>query len=385
MTNIKPKILFVAPFPPPLAGPEISAKLFLESNVADDFDIIKLDTNFRKSNSKKGKFGVAMVFAFFQLNIRLIRILIKYKPNITYYYVTATMLGWLGKDIWVIILSKLFGVKVVIHMRAGHFRKNYDQSNIVFKKILKRVLNITDFNLAQSPSLAKQYDGLVKNKTNIGYVYNMISAEKYFPKEDGNYDENIVFFLGHLSHAKGYCDILKAIPSIVEEFPEIKFCFAGTIIKEERNVFYNGINGEPMINVNPEDVYNEFIKGKYEANYEYLGKLDELDKIKWMEKSNLFILTSYSEGFSMSVLEAIALGKPIITTPVGALKDVLQNDSNAVLVNPGDINAITQAILKILKNKVFRNTLANNNKVLRENFTVDIISKRYNELFKSIM
>lgn len=385
MNKIKPKILFIAPFPPPYAGPEISAKLFLESKVTDDFDIVKLDTNFRKSNSQKGKFGATMIFAFFQLNIGLIKMLVKYRPNITYYYVTATMLGWLGKDIWVIMLSKLLGAKVVIHMRAGHFRKNYDQSNLIFKKIIKSILNITDFNLAQSPSLAKQYDGLVENKTKIGYVYNMISGVQYNPKENANYDENIIFFLGHLSHAKGYCDILKTMPRVVEEFPDIKFCFAGTIIKDERNVFFNAVNGEPMINLDPEDVYNELIKGKYDANYSYLGKLDELDKIEWMEKSNVFILTSYSEGFSMSVLEAIALGKPIITTPVGALKDVLQNDLNAILVNPGDINEITQAILKILRNKTFRNTLANSNKVLRENFTVDTISKRYNELFKSIM
>ena len=133
-----------------------------------------------------------MIFAFFQLNIKLIKRIMSLKPEITYYYVTATILGWLGKDIWVIILSKLFGLKVVIHMRAGHFRKNYDRSNKVFKKIIKAVLNLTDYCLAQSPTLAKQYEGLVKDKNKIGYVYNMISVENYFaPPSNDKYDENL--------------------------------------------------------------------------------------------------------------------------------------------------------------------------------------------------
>lgn len=385
MNKIKPKILFVAPFPPPLAGPEISAKLFLESNVADDFDIIKLDTNFRDSNSQKGKFGVAMMFAFFQLNIKLIKRIITFKPDIAYYYVTATMLGWLGKDIWVIMLSKLFGLKVVIHMRAGHFRKNYDQSNKVFKKIIKTVLNLTDYNLAQSPTLAKQYEGLVKDKNKIGYIYNMISEENYFVHSVDTHDENCIFFLGHLSHAKGYCDILKSIPKIVQEFPDVKFCFAGTVITEERNVFFNGVTGKPITFTNPEDIFREYIVNAYEANYKYLGKLDEKQKIDWLNKSNVFILPSYSEGFSMSVLEAIAVGKPIVTTPVGALKDVLKNEVNAIIVNPGDIEAITNALLRFLRDKAFRKSVANNNKILRHDFSVDTISKKYKELFNSML
>ncbi len=384
MNNIKPKILFVAPFPPPLAGPEISAKLFLESNITDSFDIIKLDTNYRKSNSQKGKFGFAMIIAFFQLIFKLIKKIIWLKPNVVYYYVTATMLGWLGKDIWVIIISKLFGSKVVIHMRAGHFKKNYNQSNKIFKIIIKRVLNLTDYNLAQSHSLSKQYDGLVLDINKIGYIFNMIS-EEYFVQSDDTYDENNIFFLGHLSHAKGYCDILKSIPKVVKEFPDVKFYFAGTIITEERNVFFDGVSGDPIKYVNPKNIYRDYILKQHEDNYVFLGRLEEKEKIDRLKKSNIFILPSYSEGFSMSVLEALAVGKPIVTTPVGASKDILKNKVNAILVNPGDVEAITNAILKFLRDKAFRKSVADNNKLLRHDFSVDKISREYEELFNNII
>ena len=161
-----------------------------------------------------------------------------------------------------------------------------------------------------------------------------------------------------LSHAKGYCDILKSIPKIVKEFPDVKFCFAGTLITEEHNVFFDGVTGKPINHTNPEDIFKEYIENTHESNYVYLGKLDEKQKIDWLNKSNLFILPSYSEGFSMSVLEAIAVGKPI-TTPVGALKDILE-EVNAI-TNPGDIEAITNAVLRFLKDKALKK-VANNNK-----------------------
>ena len=154
-----------------------------------------------------------MVRAFFKLNNELIKILLKEKPKIVYFYVTATVLGWIGKDIWVIFLSKIFGAKVVIHMRAGHFRRNFDRTNYLFKWVIKKALNQSNYNLAQSNSLAKQYCDIVDDSSKIGYIYNMIDIEKYF-NIASNYDEKIILFLGHLSHAKGYNDILKVIPRI---------------------------------------------------------------------------------------------------------------------------------------------------------------------------
>ena len=106
---MKKKILFVAPYPPPFSGPESSAKLFMESSIHEYFDVSLFDTNFRKSNSDKGKLGLAALIIFIKFIFGLIIRLIRYEPDIVYYYVTATKVGWLFKDIWLIIISKLFG------------------------------------------------------------------------------------------------------------------------------------------------------------------------------------------------------------------------------------------------------------------------------------
>jgi len=380
----KSKILFIAPFPPPFAGPENSAKTFIESPVNDKYEIIKYNTNFRKSNADKGKVGVKMIFAFFQLNYRLIKALVSHKPKIVYFYVTATMLGWIGKDIWVIIISKLFGSKVVIHMRAGHFRKNYDLASKLVKKLIKFTLNQTDFNLGQSYTLAEQYSSIVKDDNKIGFVYNMINVSKYKVSFD-NYDPNIILFLGHLSFAKGYCDILKIIPEVSERFPNVKFCFAGTKKSVERNILFNNLTGESLVFEDPEQVYQDYVKGSYDNNYSYLGKLGEVEKIEWLKKCNLFVLPSYSEGFSTAVLEAIATGKPIITTQVGGLVDIIDNGENGFLIKPGEKEDLKNSILKLLSDSSLRSQMAKNNEILRGDFALENVSNEYVKLFDSLV
>ncbi len=384
MNNNKPNILFVAPFPPPYSGPENSAKMFIESSVKDVFDLYILNTNFRKSNHNKGEIGFLMACAFFLLNYRLVKSLIQYKPDIVYYYVTATILGWLGKDIWVILLSKLFGAKVVIHMRAGHFRINYNKTNRVFKRIIKSVIKLNTFNLAQSSSLSKQYAGIASNEK-IGYIHNMIDIERYNNESPFIFQDNLVFFMGHLSHAKGYCDILSIIPDVVKECPEVVFCFAGTPIKEERNIFVNTTNNSAIEFLDPELAYNSYIKGRFDKNYKYVGNIGENEKIAWLKKCNVFVLPSYSEGFSMSVLEAIALEKPVITSPVGALKDIIKNGENGFLVAPGNKELLKLKLLKLLKDEKLRNEMAFKNSQVRKMFSINKMEKEYINLFSRII
>jgi glycosyltransferase involved in cell wall biosynthesis len=384
MNNKKEKLLFIAPFPPPYAGPENSAKTFIDSDLNDYYNIIKFNTNFRNSNADKGRVGLKMVSAFFKLNNELIKILFKEKPTIVYFYVTATVLGWIGKDIWVIFLSKLFGAKVVIHMRAGHFRRNFDRTNQVFKWVIKKALNQVNYNLAQSHSLAKQYYDIVDDSSKIGYIYNMIDIAKYFNNSPNDYDEKLILFLGHLSHAKGYNDILKVIPSISKKHPDVKFVFAGTKKSIERNITFNDSTGETIKFENPKDIFDNYIKGTFEKNYQYLGKIGEEDKIKWLKKCNFFLLPSYSEGFSTAVLEGLAAGKPILTTPVGGLKDIIKPNENGLLVLPGKIDDLENAILQLLENKKLRDKIANNNLLYRSNFSIVKIESDYLKLFQRL-
>ena len=113
--------------------------------------------------------------------------------------------------------------------------------------------------------------------------------------------------------------------------------------------------------------------------------LHEKQKLEWLKVAGIFILPSYSEGFSMSVLEAIASGKPIITCPVGALKDVIINHVNGILITPGDTNKLKESILELLRNNQLRESISINNFELRNRFSIQEIEKQYIKLFKNLI
>lgn len=77
---------------------------------------------------------------------------------------------------------------------------------------------------------------------------------------------------------------------------------------------------------------------------EFLGKRDDVADL--MGDSKLFVLSSDYEGLPMSILEAMAVGLPIVSTDVGGVADVVQN--NGLLVPPGNARALAFAIESVL-------------------------------------
>ena len=379
----KKRILFVAPYPPPFSGPETSAKMFMASDITKRHEVSLFNTNFRKSNADKGKVNLNIVIIYFRFIFGLIFRIIKYRPHIIYYYVTATKIGWLYKDIWCIFISKLFFRKIIIHMRAGHFKNNFKSMPGCTQRLISFACSLVDLALAQSPTLKSQFEGLVI-PGKIDFVYNMIDVQKYSPLEPVKKELSILF-IGHLSKAKGYTDLLRAMPLVVHQNPDIQFLFAGTKLKEERNSITNYITGEILEWEDPQEVYDAYIRNKCDINYKYLGVLNERDKIKQIRSSTVFVLPSYSEGFSMAVLEAMSIGIPIVTCPVGALADIIHHNENGLLVNPGDYRALARAIISVLNDNILcREISLKCRKDVIEKFSIDVVAKRYIELFRKV-
>lgn len=377
--------LLVGPLPPPFAGPEMAMEATINSMIADEFDVAVINTTFRRFNSEKGKIGFAMITSFFVFVTRLVSQLLIFRPHGVYYFVTATRLGWIGRDIWCVFLSRCFGARPVIHMRAGHFRHSIKRATFVERWFIRRACRMTSLNIVQAPSLKDQFEGLAP-AARIRAVPNMVDTGKYHNARPTDCDRYQILFLGHLSFAKGYCDILQAIPGVVESYPDVRFLFAGAKLQRERNVLFDQMTGESLKLIDPDECFQTYIGDVYAKNYKYLGVVDEGRKLELLRTCNFLILPSYSEGFSMAVLEALAMAKPIVCTPVGALRDFVIHDRNGFIVNPGDVPALTSVMKRLIRDKACRDRIALfNHKYARKHFARDVVSHRLCELFASVI
>jgi len=382
---MKKKILFIGPYPPPYSGPEMGMKLFLESSLTDHFKIYHLKTNVRKSNVNKGRFDYQMIFAFFLFVFRLIHMIIRFHPELVYYPITPTQTGWIGRDLWCLLICRLLSIKTIIHLRGSHFNLNFKTFHPIVRKLIKYACKGVSLALVQANCLRDQFNGLLpKNK--VAVLYNAIDTDEYDTENIYEFSPTQIFFMGHMTKAKGYCDLVRAIPLVADKFENINFYFAGTLREGERGVFFDQTTGKPFDYENPFDIHQDISTGKYSKNYKYLGVVSGKKKIAILKKINIFILPSYSEGFSRSILEAMSLGKPIICSPVGAHKDVIQDGVNGFIVKPGDVKMIAQKIVFLLNDTEKRNRIAKTNyKYVRNNFDINLIVHQMKEYIEQVI
>jgi len=386
MTNKKPKILFIGPKPPPYSGPELSMQQFLESELLNEtFDLVFLKTNFRKDNTKKGKFDFSMISNFFVFFSKLLKLLITARPQCVYYPITPTQIGWVGRDVWTILLSKLFGVKVIIHLRGSHFKLNFQQFNPLIKRLVGFSLKKVNQAIVQAKYLKDQFQPFV-DYSKIAVLYQAMDVNEFSSNSDIEVEKGKILVMGHMTKAKGYTDILKIIPELYQEFPFLKFYFAGNIRKGERGVFYNQYTGEKIDYEDPFEAENKILNSEYKENYINLGIISGADKIKHLQTTDLFLTASYSEGFSRSLLEAMSMGKPLVFTPVGAHKEVFMDKVHGFSFVPGDLEQLKKALQKALRNNENRRAIGEENRrYVVSNFSIEKIANDFKTIISNTL
>jgi glycosyltransferase involved in cell wall biosynthesis len=98
----------------------------------------------------------------------------------------------------------------------------------------------------------------------------------------------------------------------------------------------------------------------------FLGWADKARIDRCLADADVFILPSYSEGLPLAILEALAIGVPVVCTPVGEIPHVLEHRRHALLVQPGNRSDIAAALSELARSESLRELLANAGRQLYE-------------------
>lgn len=179
-----------------------------------------------------------------------------------------------------------------------------------------------------------------------------------------------VAVLGQLYRPKGQHFAIEALSRVYEEFPNIRLYLVGDHVIEE----YRPYKAEL------ESLINQYGLSKHV--YFTGWRKDALEIVSLMD---IVIHPSLAEGFGRAVLESMALGKPVIASSVGGLREAIEDGCNGYLVSPGDVEAIVLRWRELLSNPELRQTLGQEaRRTVFDDYLIDDKVKRLAEIWSDM-
>jgi glycosyltransferase involved in cell wall biosynthesis len=150
-------------------------------------------------------------------------------------------------------------------------------------------------------------------------------------------DSRLILAAGRLSPEKGYADLLRSMDALVHEFPQAHLLLAGSgPLEAELKAQAATLTGC--------------------VHMHFLGFRTDMRHL--FRQSDVFALSSISEGLPNVVLEAMALGLPVAATRVGGLPEIIDDGDTGLLTSPKSPKEMTAAIARYLRNPEFARQIA---------------------------
>ncbi len=350
------KVILLAPVPPPVGGIAIWTNKMLASKIIKEK--VELEVVDEKIIGKRDVFGDKTKRNIFDEIKRTksiwknLREKLKDKEVIAVHSnIPATSFSMLREYICAIITKK-YKRKFIIHFRCT-------VPNMVNSKcslfILKKLCSISDEIIVLNK---KSYDFIKGiSNTHIDLIPNFVDINEINYKKNINSHIRTVLYVGGVIEEKGCDDIVE----VAKSFPDVQFRLVGNSNK------YLKIISKDMPNV-----ILTGVKNRNEVKREY-------------SNADVFLfLTRYSgEGFSNSLVEAMASGIPCIATDWSANFDMLEN-KGGVIVKIRDIRNVIQAINDIDDMNVRKKMSEWNINKVKNNYVENIILEKYLKVYENM-
>lgn len=262
------------------------------------------------------------------------------------------------------IFGRLIGMKVVLHHHGAELVPFYREASPRMKSLVRRMVHGADINVVLGEVWRKLLtDEMDLDPKKVTVRFN--AAENVGAGAD-TADPWHFLIVANLSPRKGVGELLQAVARLKADGHPIRLTLAG---------------GGQI--------------GRYKAEAEELGITGRVDFTGWVSGKDVhgllrsrsaLVLPSYQEGFPMAIIESLSAGLPVIATPVGSIGEMMKNGDDCLLVQPGDVDGLTAALLTMATDAALRDRLKENGKALyAQYFDIDGYMQRMIALYGKLL
>lgn len=259
-------------------------------------------------------------------------------------------------------LAKLARWPVVYHLHGGGFATFYEKEcGPMRRAVVRFFLDHADYIVVVSERWRTWMRGISSNP-NVVVIENVVNApaRNLAARQPG-----LVVFTGRCAEGKGIYDLLQATLALRREVPRLRVELAGDgdLDEVERTIASMGLADRVRL----------------------LGWIGPEARDELLARASIFVLPSHAEGLPMSLLEAMASGCAIVATSVGGIPDVVSDGVNGLLVPAGDVQALQQAIARLIADPALARRLGDAARdTIASRFTPERALERLGEIYSNL-
>lgn len=256
---------------------------------------------------------------------------------------------------------------LILKIGSGAARA-FTKQLIVKRSKFVTTVGLQDIRYWMNQGVSREKLRHIPNGVDTRFFRHSAKLRKDFREEHGFYEDQIVIlFFAQLRKAKGIDLLLQAVPKLVSANSNVRFLIAGT---------------GPMA----EFVKLYIQKRRLEQYVNVLSSyLAEEDLPYLFNGCDIYVLPSYIEGMPLSLMEAMACGKPVIATSVGDVPHLVKNGVNGFLINPGDVDVLAKSIKTLAADSKLIDKMGRMNIAKMRNYDWSKIAERYYSLYLEAM
>ena len=188
------------------------------------------------------------------------------------------------------------------------------------------------------------------NKSRIDILHNAIDHELFRNRHKAKSISPLITYVGRIKKYKNIDVVVRAIPLLKEEIPDIRLIIGG-----------KGDNLDELVNLVKELKIDPYV--------EFTGYLSEEEKADLMAEAWLFVTMAEKEGWGITVIEANAVKTPAIGADVPGLRDSIRNGETGRLVPLNDVSALAKTIKHLILNQEELENMSTNAYKWSQNFS----------------
>jgi glycosyltransferase involved in cell wall biosynthesis len=362
---MKPRILFILHFPPPLHGSAVVGQYIKDSrqiSEAFECDFVNLSTS--RSMGEIGRKSIKKVFIYLSIVSAVTKKLLTNHYDLCYITITAKG-GAFYKDSLIACLAKWFGIKVVYHLHNKGVSNRQDKwlDHLLYKLVfinssvilLSRYL-YPDVQKYVTPDRVHYCPNGIPPVDNEGPV----SRPESGPVE--------ILFISNMIESKGVFVLLDAC----------------RILKDKGYSFVCRFVGA-LSDVTQERLYARVSQNGLAKHVFYEGKKYGRDKEYCLRRADIFAFPTYYECFPLVVLEAMQFSLPVVSTHEGGIPEIVEEGRTGFLCPQKDVTALAEKLELLIKDQTLREQMgAAGYRKYKQEYTLEKFENRLKDILLSI-